>query len=163
MRNTLGKLCVIFATLLLLLFAAFFTISLILKDNDLIGTLFKEPEIREQVEASTGIDRPAELENATAVLFEYMRGERVNIKVGATVNGAYRDDLFTLEKEVVHMAEVQTLWLGLDAFAKFGAIGALEPVARWIRRVFPTVRRPWSSFSSRFWRRKMYSCSFTFC
>jgi hypothetical protein len=121
MRNSLGKLCVIFATLLLLLFAAFFTISLILKDNDLIGTLFKEPEIREQVEASTGIDRPAELENATAVLFEYMRGERVNIKVGATVNGAYRDDLFTLEKEVVHMAEVQTLWLGLEVFAKIAA------------------------------------------
>ena len=119
MRNTFGKLCLIIATLLLLFSAAFFTVSLILKDNDLIGKLYKDPEIREQAEAATGIDRPSELENATIVLLEYMRGERVNIKVGGTVDGTPRDDLFSIEKEVVHMAEVQTLWLGLEAFAKF--------------------------------------------
>ena len=118
MRNTFGKLCVIAATLLLLFSAAFFTVSLILRDSDLIGNLYKKPEIRRQVEAATGIERQAEMENATIVLLEYMRGERTNIKVGATVNGAQQDDLFSIEKEVVHMAEVQTLWLGLEAFSK---------------------------------------------
>ena len=34
MRNTLGKLCVILAALVLLFSVAFFTVSLILKDND---------------------------------------------------------------------------------------------------------------------------------
>lgn len=118
MRNTFGKLCVILATLLLLFSTAFFTVSLILRDSDLIGNLYKRPEIRQQVEAATGIERQAEMENATIVLLEYMRGERTNIKVGATVNGAQQDDLFSIEKEVVHMAEVQTLWLGLEAFSK---------------------------------------------
>ena len=124
MRNTFGKLCVIIATVVLLFSAGFFTVSLVLRDSDLIGNLYKDPEIQQQVEASTGMNRTAELENAATVLLSYMRGERMNIKVGGNVNGVYRDDLFSIDKEVVHMAEVQTLWLGLEAFAKYGALGA---------------------------------------
>ena len=44
-----------------------------------------------------------------------------------------------------------------------GETGDPEPVGETIRRVLPTVRRLWSSFSSLFCRRKMYSCSLTFC
>ena len=125
MRNIFGKLFAILATIVLLFSAAFFTVSLVLRDNNLIGTLFKKPEVRQQVEESTGISRAAEMENATVALLDYMRGERPNIKVGANVNGAFRDDLFSPQKEVVHMAEVQQLWLTLDWFAKYGAIGAV--------------------------------------
>ncbi len=124
MRNILGKLCAILATLVLLFSAAFFTVSLILRDNNAIGTLYKKQEIRQQVEESTGMSRSAEMENAAVALLDYMRGDRANIKVGGSVNGEYRDDLFSQEKEVVHMAEVQQLWLTLDWFAKYGAIGA---------------------------------------
>ncbi len=124
MRNLFGKLSVILAALVLLFAAGFFTVSLVLKDAGLIGSLFKKPEIRQEVTEKTGIDKPAEMENATVVLLTYMRGERANIKVSARVNGAELPEVFYHEKEIVHMAEVQSLWLGLEAFAKYGAIGA---------------------------------------
>ena len=119
MRNTFGKLCVIIATLVLLFSAAFFTVSLILRDNDAIEQKYKELDVSSQV----GISTP-DLSRATTALLDYMRGERVNIKVEAKVNGEETNDLFYHEKEIVHMAEVQTLWLGLEAFAKYGAMGA---------------------------------------
>ena len=120
MRNTFGKLCVILAALVLLFSVAFFTVSLILKDSDYIEQKYKELDVSTQM----GMSVP-DLSKATEVLLDYMRGERVNIKVDAKVNGEDVPDVFYHEKEIVHMAEVQTLWLGLDAFAKFGAIGAL--------------------------------------
>ena len=119
MRNTFGKLCVILATLVLLFSVAFFTIALILRDNDYIEQKYKELDVSTQM----GMSVP-DLSRATTALLDYMRGERPNIKVEAKVNGADIPDIFFHEKEVVHMAEVQTLWLGLDAFSKFGAIGA---------------------------------------
>ena len=117
MRNTFAKLCVIIATLVLLFSAAFFTVSLILKDGDAIEQKYKELEVSELV----GIGTP-DLSRATTALLDYMRGDRVNIKVEAKVNGVDEKDVFFHEKEIVHMAEVQTLWLGLDAFAKVGVI-----------------------------------------
>ena len=119
MRNTFGKLCVIIATLVLLFSVAFFTVSLILRDSDAIEQKYKELDVSSQL----GIPTP-DLSRATTALLDYMRGERVNIKVEAKVNGTDVEDVFFHEKEVVHMAEVQTLWLGLEAFAKYGAIGA---------------------------------------
>lgn len=119
MRNTFGKLCIIFATLILLFSAAFFTISLILKDTDAIEQKYRELNVGADLQMSV-----PDLSKATTTLLEYMRGERANIKVDAKVNGADVPDLFFYEKEVVHMAEVQTLWLGLESFAKFGAVGA---------------------------------------
>ena len=119
MRNTIGKLCVIVATIVLLFSVGFFTVSLILKDNDAIEKKYKELDVSSQI----GISTP-DLARATAALLDYMRGDRVNIKVEAKVNGEDVKDLFRHEKEIVHMAEVQTLWLGLEAFAKIGALGA---------------------------------------
>lgn len=116
MRNTFGKLCVIIATLVLLFSAAFFTISLILRDSDAMEQKYKELDVSSQV----GIPTP-DLARATTALLDYMRGERVNIKVGAKVHGEEVADLFRHEKEIVHMAEVQTLWLGLQSFARLGA------------------------------------------
>ena len=119
MRNIFGKLCVILAALVLLFSAAFFTVSLILKDNDYIEQKYKELN----VSADMGMSTP-DLARATTALLDYMRGERANVTVAARVNGADLPDVFYHEKEKVHMAEVQTLWLGLEAFAKYGAIGA---------------------------------------
>jgi hypothetical protein len=119
MRNTIGKLCVIFATLILLFSAAFFTVSLILKDSDYFEQKYKELNVSEQ----TGIGTP-DLSRATNVLLEYMRGERASIRVEARKNGEDVPDLFFREKEIVHMAEVQNLWLGLGSFAKVGSVVA---------------------------------------
>ena len=118
MRNTLGKLCIIFATLILLFSVAFFTVSLILKDNDYIEQKYKELSVSEDM----GIATP-DLARATTALLDYMRGERADIKVEAKVYGE-TTVLFPQEKEIVHMAEVQTLWIGLRSFARYGAIGA---------------------------------------
>ena len=119
MRNTVGKLCVIFATLLVIFAAAFFTVSLILKDGDYIEQKYKE----QNVSQSLGVGTP-DLSKATKALLDYMRGERANITVEARVNGEDVSDLFSQRKEKVHMAEVQRLWFGLSAFARYGAIAA---------------------------------------
>ena len=119
MRNTVGKLCVIFATLLVIFAAAFFTVSLILKDGDYIEQKYKE----QNVSQSLGVGTP-DLFKATKALLDYMRGERANITVEARVNGEDVSDLFSQRKEKVHMAEVQRLWFGLSAFARYGAIAA---------------------------------------
>ncbi len=118
MRNTFGKLCVIIATIALLFSAAFFTITLVLKDGDYIEQQFKEKDVGTQMGMST-----PDLAKATNVLMEYMRGERTNIAVSARVNGEDLKEVFWHEKEIVHMAEVQTLWLRLESFARYGAIG----------------------------------------
>ena len=118
MRNTLGKLCVILATLMLLFSVGFFTVSLILKDGDMIEQKYKELD----VSATMGMTTP-DLARATTVLLDYMRGDRANIKVEARVFGEERE-LFNQPKEIVHMTEVQDLWLGLSAFAKYGAVAA---------------------------------------
>lgn len=117
MRNTIGKLCVIIGTLLLLLSAAIFTISLVLRDSDYIEQKYRELDVGTEM----GISTP-DLARATNALLDYMRGERANIKVDARVNGEEVADLFSQEKEIVHMAEVQTLWLGLVGFSKFAPI-----------------------------------------
>ena len=119
MRNTIGKLCVIFATLILIFAAAFFTVSLILKDGDYLEQKYKELNVSQ----SLGIGTP-DLSKATKVLFDYMRGERANITVDARVNGEDVSDLFSQQKEKVHMTEVQRLWFGLSAFSRYGAIAA---------------------------------------
>ena len=119
MRNTIGKLCVIIATIVLLFSAGFFTVSLILKDNDAIEKQYRELDVSSQV----GISTP-DLARATTAILDYMRGDRVNIKVEAKINGEDVKDVFWHEKEIVHMAEVQTLWLGMEAFTKVGALGA---------------------------------------
>lgn len=120
MRNVLGKLCVILATLLLLFSAGFGSISLVLKDNDYIEEQFQKQGVSELMGMST-----PDLAAATDVLLSYMRGERENIHFGAKVNGAQLDNIFYHEKEVVHMAEVQSLWLGLTSFAGYGAVAAI--------------------------------------
>ena len=119
MRNTIGKLCVIIATIVLLFSAGFFTVSLILKDNDAIEKQYRDLDVSSQV----GISTP-DLARATTAILDYMRGDRVNIKVEAKINGEDVKDVFWHEKEIVHMAEVQTLWLGMEAFTKVGALGA---------------------------------------
>ena len=130
MRNTLGKLCVIFATLLLLFAVAFVSVAFVLKDSDFIENQFQKQNVSEQMGMST-----PDLSAATDVLLSYMRGERENIRFGARVNGAELDNIFYHEKEVVHMAEVQSLWLGLSAFVRYSllamfvlfVLGALLP------------------------------------
>ena len=117
MRNSFGKLCVTVATIVLLFAAAFFTVSLVLEDGDSIEEQYK----KQDVSAELGIPTP-DLSRATTVMLDYMRGTRPNIQVSARVNGQDTEDLFSLEKEIVHMAEVQKLWLGLETFAKYGAL-----------------------------------------
>ena len=119
MRTIFGKLCVILATLVLLFSVGFFTVSLVLKDNGAIEQKYKDLDVG----AEMGMSTP-DLAKATTVLLDYMRGERANIKVSARVNGAELPEVFYHQKEIVHMAEVQNLWLGLTAFARYGAIGA---------------------------------------
>ena len=121
MRNTIGKLLVIFAVLILLFSAAFQTVSLILRDTGYIEKKYRELNVGENMEQKMSTPDRA---GATEVLLDYMRGERANIKYAARVNGVELKDVFYHEKEVVHMAEVQTLWLGLDGFSRYGAIAA---------------------------------------
>lgn len=117
MRNTIGKLCVIFGTLLLLFAVAFVSVSLVLKDSDFIEDQYQKENVSELMGMST-----PDLSAATDVLLSYMRGERENIRFGARVNGAVLDNIFYHEKEVVHMAEVQSLWLSLSAFSRYALL-----------------------------------------
>ena len=124
MRNTIGKLCIILATLLLLYAVAFITVSIVLKDSDFIEDQYVKQNVSEQM----GMSVP-DLSEATDSLLSYMRGERDSIRVGARVNGAELDNIFYHEKEVVHMAEVQTLWLGLESFAWYAILGSFALLA----------------------------------
>ena len=119
MRNTIGKLCVILATLLLLFAAGFHSTALVLKDSDYIEEQYQKQNVSELM----GMSVP-DLSAATEVLLSYMRGERENIHFAARVNGAELENIFYHEKEVVHMAEVQSLWLGLDAFSWYAVMAA---------------------------------------
>ena len=121
MRNTIGKLLVILSVLILLFSVAFQTVSLILRDTGYIEKKYRELNVGETMEQKMSTP---DLAGATEVLLDYMRGERANIKYAARVNGVELKDIFYHEKEVVHMAEVQTLWLGLDGFSRYGAIAA---------------------------------------
>lgn len=120
MRNSLAKLCVILATLLLLFSIGFFTVSMLLRDSEFIEEKYRSLEVSEQMGMST-----PDLVAATNALLDYMRGERANIRIGARINGAELDDIFYHEKEVVHMAEVQVLWFTLSAIARYGLIAAI--------------------------------------
>ncbi len=124
MRNTIGKLCVIFATLLLLFAAGFVSVSIVLKDSDYIEDQYVKQNVSEQM----GMSVP-DLSAATDALLSYMRGERNDIRIGARVNGAELDNIFYHEKEVVHMAEVQTLWLNLESFAWYAILGSFALLA----------------------------------
>ena len=117
MRHTLGKLCIILATLLLLFSVGFFTVSLILKDGESIEVRYRSLNVSEQMGMTT-----SDLAAATNVLLDYMRGERANIRFSAKVNGTELDDIFWHEKEVVHMAEVQVLWFTLRSAARYGLL-----------------------------------------
>ena len=119
MRNSIGKLCIILATLLLLFAAGVQSTALVLKDSDFIEEQYQKQNVSELM----GMSVP-DLSAATEVLLSYMRGERENIRFAARVNGAELNNIFYHEKEVVHMAEVQSLWLGLDAFSWYGIIAA---------------------------------------
>ncbi len=119
MRNTIGKLCVILATILLLFAVGFHTIALVLKDNDRIEDLYQKENVSELM----GMSVP-DLAAATDVLLSYMRGERENIHFPARVNGAELENIFYHDKEAVHMAEVQSLWLGLESFSWYAIVGA---------------------------------------
>lgn len=121
MRNTIGKLLVIFAVLILLFSAAFQTVALILRDTGYIEQKYRELNVGETMEQKMSTP---DLAGATEALLDYMRGERPNIKYAARVNGAELPNIFYHEREIVHMAEVQTLWLGLDGFSRYGAIAA---------------------------------------
>ena len=120
MRNSLGKLCVILATILILFSVGFYTVSLILRDSDYIESKYRSLE----VDKTMGMSTP-DLSAATTALFDYMRGERVNIRFAARVNDVQTDDVFSQEKEVVHMAEVQVLWFTLSAIARYGLLAAV--------------------------------------
>lgn len=120
MRNSLAKLCVILATLLLLFSVGFFTVSALLRDGEFIEEKYRSLEVGDQMGMST-----PDLVAATNALLDYMRGERANIRVAARVNGAELNDIFYHEKEVVHMAEVQVLWFTLSAIARYGLIAAI--------------------------------------
>ena len=121
MRNSLGKLAVVFGTILILFAAAFLSVSLVLRDADFIETKYREKNVSEEM----GMSIP-DLSGATETLLAYMRGERANIRYPAKVNGEQLDDVFYHEKEVVHMEEVQGLWNGLYQFSRYGAVaGAL--------------------------------------
>jgi hypothetical protein len=121
MRNTIGKLLVILSVLILLFSAIFQTVSLILRDTGYIEKKYRELNVGENMEQKMSTP---DLSGATEALLAYMRGERPNIKYPARVNGVDMKDVFYHEKEIVHMAEVQTLWLGLDGFSRYGAIVA---------------------------------------
>lgn len=124
MRHILGKLCILLATILLLYAVGFVTVSELLKDEGYIEDQYRKRGVGDTM----GMSVP-DLAAATNALLQYMRGERANIRVSAKVNGEQNDDLFSQEKEVVHMAEVQTLWLTLKSFAQFGAIAAVVLIA----------------------------------
>ncbi len=117
MRNSLGKLCVIFGAILILFGAAFLSISLVLRDTDYIEAQYREKNVSEQMGMST-----PDLAGATEALLEYMRGERATIRYPAKVNGEPLDNIFWHEKEVVHMEEVQGLWHSLYVFARYGSV-----------------------------------------
>lgn len=130
MRNTIGKLCVIIGTLLLIFAVAFISVSFVLRDSEFIEDEYEKQNVSELMGMST-----PDLSAATDALLDYMRGERDNIRFGARVNGADLEDIFYHEKEVVHMAEVQSLWLGLVSFSRYAllvgvvllTIGAILP------------------------------------
>lgn len=136
MRNTLGKLCIILTTLLLLFSVGFYTVSLVLRDEEYIEDKYKSLGVGEQLGMST-----PDLSAATDVLFSYMRGERANIRFAARVNGADLDDIFYHEKEVVHMAEVQMLWFNLSSFAGYGLLGAAVLLILGLILIAPGSRR----------------------
>ena len=119
MRHILGKLCILLATILLLFSVGFFSVSMVLKDEDFIESKYRSLNVSEQM----GISAP-DLAAATNALLDYMRGDRVNIRIGAKVNGEQMDDLFYHEKEIVHMAEVQVLWFTLRSIARYGLLAA---------------------------------------
>ncbi|MBQ6076888.1 MAG: DUF1461 domain-containing protein [Clostridia bacterium] len=137
MRNTIGKLCVILATLLLLFAAGFHSTALVLKDSDYIEEQYQKQNVSELM----GMSVP-DLSAATEVLLSYMRGERENIHFAARVNGAELENIFYHEKEVVHMAEVQSLWLGLDAFSWYAVMAAAALLVTGIALPERGKRRP---------------------
>lgn len=120
MRNRLSIFLITVATLLLIACMVFTTVALTLRDAGYIETLYDAND----VDVSEGISLP-ELSKATETLFDYMRGERDDIVVSVTVNGTVVSDLFSHEKEIVHMAEVRTLWRNLTVFTFVGGAASL--------------------------------------
>ena len=70
MRNTIGKLLVIFAVLILLFSAAFQTVALILRDTGYIEQKYRELNVGETMEQKMSTP---DLAGATEALLDYMR------------------------------------------------------------------------------------------
>ena len=119
MRNTLGKLCVILATLLLLFSVGFFTVSVILRDGDYIENKYRSLNVSEQM----GMTTP-DLAAATNVLLDYMRGERANIRFAV-------NRLLASESNPSMLQEMRP-WLKMAKLvAEYGAsIMAMDPTHR---------------------------------
>lgn len=117
MKRTFTKWITALATLLLLFAVGFMSVAGVVSDN----AFLERQIVRQQLDEKLGISVP-DLSLAVETLFDYMRGEREDIVVSVTVNGAELEDLYYHEKEVVHMEEVRTLWSTLRSVAWIGGI-----------------------------------------
>lgn len=112
------------ACILLLFGIGFIGVSVIVSDTDFIEDQYAALGTDQEM----GMTIP-DLSKATMALFNYMRGNRDDIKVSVVMNGVEVDDLFYHTKEVIHMKEVRALWRGLTAFVIIGIAAALGLLA----------------------------------
>ena len=112
------------ACILLLFGIGFIGVSVIVSDTDFIENQYAALGTDQEM----GMTIP-DLSKATMALFNYMRGNRDDIKVSVVMNGVEVDDLFYHTKEVIHMEEVRALWRGLTAFVIIGMAVALGLLA----------------------------------
>ena len=100
------------AAVLLLFGVGFFGVSARLNDTEFI----EDEYTRLGTDQEMGMTIP-DLSYATKALFDYMRGNRADIRVSVRMNGEDVDDLFYHPKEVIHMEEVRALWSTLTVMA----------------------------------------------
>ncbi len=103
------------AALLMLFSLAFWGVSALLEDTDLIDEQYTALGTSEEMEISV-----PDLSRATIALFDYMKGRRDSIKVSVRQGGQEVEDLFYHPKEVIHMEEVRDLWRTLVVLSVFG-------------------------------------------
>lgn len=107
------------AALLTLFSVAFWGVSALLGDTDLIDEQYTALGTSEEM----GISVP-DLSRATNALFDYMKGRRDSIKISVRQDGQEVEDLFYHPKEVIHMEEVRELWRTLVIFSVLGIAAA---------------------------------------
>ena len=107
------------AALLTLFSVAFWGVSALLADSDLIDEQYTALGTSEEM----GISVP-DLSRATIALFDYMKGRRDSIKISVRQDGQEVEDLFYHPKEVIHMEEVRELWRTLVIFSVLGIAAA---------------------------------------